>query len=184
MLKKIINIILLLFLSIVMFISIKNSILLIIIDYLFPILICMIIRYNKKRNMLYKISMDILIVVFGIFIIYVLYSLFTTSVSWDTFEVLLASINHIIINILLYLNILNIKKCEKSKFIYINMLTTLIISFIYLNYYFNGLFIHNIVSNDMINSYSILYINQNYPYFLTIEICLFTYYLINNNLEN
>ena len=183
MIKKIINILCLLLLSLIMLISIYNSILLIIVDYILPVTICMIINYSKKKNLFYKICMDILVAIFSLFIIFILYNLLRVSLTWDTFEVLLVSLNHIIVNILLYLNILNIKKKDDSKYFYANLIATSIIILIYLNYYFNPLFIHNIISNDMISYYSNFYINQNYPYFLIIEICLLIYYFLNNKLK-
>lgn len=154
--------------------------------YLIPLLlsvcVIMIIKAKdiKKFKSIYNIIMLLLIIFSVIFLAFYLYSDITCLISTScmiNYEVNGLIYLFMILYIMLFINILDIKNKDNKKYNILLYLITIIVFIIYGRYYFDNDFYHNNLSKNIEEGY--IYITQNYIYFNIMYTCLLIYYFIN-----
>ena len=133
--------------------------------------------YNIFMGLCIAISIIYLIVIFGRFFscIFIEYCMLESS------KVYIEMVNLVIINTLLLLNIFDIKKRINNKYFISNIIVCSIVSLIYIRFFIDPLFYHNVVKVEYGLLLDYTYISQNFLYFTLMFICLFISYFVNRN---
>ncbi len=147
--------------------------------------ITLFIKRKEHNKHSYNIFMGLCITFSVIYLIVILRSLFSCIFAEycirEDHKVYLEMLNLVLVNTLLLLNILDIKKKINDRYFILNIIVCSIVSLIYLRFFIDPLFYHNVVhvETGMLTEY--IYISQNFLYFAFMFICLITSYFINKN---
>lgn len=160
-----------------------ESLIYIVIHLFIAFTIVLFIKRKEHNKHIYNIFMGLCIIFSLIYLIIIFKNFFSCMFSEycmrEDYKVYLEMLNYILINMLLLLNIFDIKKKIDNKYFILNIIACIMVSLIYIRFFIDPLFYHNVIHLEMGMLTEYKYISQNYLYFTFMYICLLISYFIN-----